>query len=155
MSELIRGTCSFCGGKDRPVGMSERFEDGKSVFVRVCLACATWLHQKLSGSADTERPEELPDSEELPTNPQAIDAETMALLYPDHPEDAPCLDCGSVWAEHETFPGDDGCYFTLNDEENRLARARREVKLLLDRRMSADDVVLVVRQVAVLLEASS
>lgn len=77
------------------------------------------------------------------THPMA----SLGDLFPHYPDDATCLDCGGRWDEHETFPADDGCLFTLNTHENRESLAYRTVRQLRDRGMTCEELRTIVEDV--------
>jgi hypothetical protein len=117
--------------------------------VAVCTACIDRLQKEAYPSKsllDTIFPDLDQEDSELPTNPQTLDDETWALMFPSYPDDAPCLDCGQRWDEHESWPGDDGCRFTLNNEANRLARIRQQTRDLLASGMTAEELLAAVAE---------
>jgi hypothetical protein len=144
--------CSFCGESKDKVACSEQ----GNRLVAICESCITWAEEQVSprgpSALEVMFPDLDKDQEDEKTAPQPVDPKIWDTIYPDHPPDAICLDCGRRFDDesqcHEIWK-DDGCHFTLNTEENRLARVRREVRLLMERGMMPDDIILAVKQTVI------
>jgi hypothetical protein len=71
------------------------------------------------------------------------------MLFPHHPPESICLECGRRFDDvsHLLSTGE-SCHFTLNTEENRLLRAETEIRRLIDRGMTVEDLSRAVVQVS-------
>jgi len=149
--------CSFCGESKDKVACSEQGDR----LVAICESCITWAEEQVSSRGPSPLEVMFPDLHKDPASSgasstalQSVDPSIMESIFQDHPPDAICLDCGRRFDDesqcHEIWK-DDGCHFTLNTEENRLARVRREVQLLIDRGMMPDDIILAVKQTVIFI----
>jgi hypothetical protein len=130
---------SFGGGRvPVPKDLCVECESKVSQAVRILLSGHVMVKPTTKEALDT-----LIDSLGPAVEAPDLSREDWEAIYPDHPEDSLCLDCGQRFDEH-TLSGE--CLFVLNNDENRLAEARSLARRLLTRGFKEDDLVLAVTQ---------
>lgn len=143
---------SFGGGRiPLPRGLCIECESKASQAVRILLSGHVMVKpaapEAAAGALDTLI-DSLGPMEEAPD----LSREDWEKIFPDHPNDALCLDCGQRFDEH-TLSGE--CLFVLNSDENRLAEARSLARRLIARGLEPEDLVLAVKQTAAVTHGGS